>query len=176
MRRLALTPFAFTVSLFLAMAAVDRPAFAIAPCCSEQDFQGVGLADQMPTGVKIQLVEVKRISPTEVRTTWTLHNTTKTRQRLTKGGSGWSDGYHLAYDAEMLDPSTRVKYTVTKDKGGTPLAGKHPPAGPISGIVLGAGRTLTTWATFSVPAAVHAVTVELPGASQPFDNVAITAP
>ena len=172
MKRLAAIAVAAGVSLVLAVVMANQPAFAGTPCCAEEGFQGV----QVPTdGVVIQLVEIKRISPTEVRATWTLRNTTKSSQRLTKGGSGWSDGYHLAYDAELLDPSERVKYPVTKDKDGTPLAGKHPPAGPISGIVLGAGRTMTTWATFSVPATVQKVTVDLPGASMPWDNVAITS-
>ena len=176
MKRLSTTPVAIAASLFLAMVTANQPAFAVQPWCGEQAFQGVGLPDQSPSGVMIQLVEVKRISPTDVRATWTLRNTTKTKQRLTKGGSGWSDGYHLAWDAELLDPAARVKYAVVKDKEGTPLAGKHPPAGPTSGIVLGAGRTMTTWATFSVPAEMQKVTVMLPGASTPFDDVAITAP
>ena len=103
-----------------------------------------------------------------------MRNTTKAAQRLTKGGSGWSDGYHLAYDAVLHDPSTRAKYPVAMQDG-TPIAGKHPPAGPISGIVLAAGRTLTTWATFAVPAELTKVTVELPGAATPWDEVAITA-
>lgn len=172
MKPLSIPTMAAASLLALALATASQPAFAITPCCGEEAFQGVGVPAD---GVMIQLVEIKRISPTEVRATWTLHNTTKASQRLTKGGSGWSDGYHLAYDAELLDPLERVKYPVTKDKEGTPLAGKHPLAGPISGIVLGAGRTMTTWATFSVPAAVQKVTVDLPGASMPWDNVAITS-
>lgn len=167
-------PLAAGALLALALVTASPTASALTPCCTEEAFQGVGVPAD---GVVIQRVDIKRISPSEVRATRTLRNTTKASQRLTKGGSGWSDGFHLAYDAELLDPLERMKYPVTKYKEGAPLAGKHhPPAGPASDIVLGAGKTMTTWATFSVPAAVQKVTVDLPGASLPWDNVAITSP
>ena len=103
-----------------------------------------------------------------------MRNKTGKPQRLTKGGSGWSDGYHLSYDAELLEQGSRTPIPVAKDDKDTLLAAKHPPAGPISGIVLPANKTLTTWARFTVPAATSKATVTLPGASTPWDNVAIT--
>ena len=152
--------------VLLAAFACALPVSSLAanPCCAEEAFQGVGVS---PDGVVIQLVEVKRVGPDDVRVTWTLRNSTKTAQRLTKGGSGWSDGYHLSYDAELLEEGSRTPIPVAKDSKDNLLAAKHPPAGPISGIVLPASKTLTTWARFVVPAAATKVTVTLPGAATP---------
>ena len=98
-----------------------------------------------------------------------------TSSRLTKGGSGWSDGYHLAYDASLQDMAARVKFAVAKDTEGTPLAGKQPTV-PYKGIWLKAGKTMTTWAKFIVPTSTTTVDVTLPGASMPWNNVQISAP
>ena len=144
---------------------------ADAPCCSEESFDGVGVS---PDGVFIQLVAVKRIGPDDVRVSWTIRNSTAKPQRLTKGGKGWSDPFHLSYDASLLDTSSRIAFHVTKNTKGNLLAARHPTAGPTAGIVLPANKTLTTWAQFSVPASTSKVTVTLPGAPLPWDAVAIT--
>jgi len=159
------------VSGALFVAFTSLPVLATDPCCGEQEFQGVDVATE---DVVIQLVELKRVSPDEVQATWTLRNKSKQERRLTKGGSGWSDGYHLAYDASLQDMGARVKFPVAKDTGGTPLAGKHPTAGPTRGIWLKAGKTMTTWAKFLVPASTTTVNVTLPGAATPWNNVKIT--
>ena len=143
---------------------------AAQPCCGEAEFQGVDVASE---DVVIELVELKRVGPDVVQATWTLRNKSKQDQRLTKGGSGWSDGYHLAYDASLQDMSARVKFPVAKDSEGTPLAGKQPTV-PYKGIWLKAGKTTSTWAKFLVPASTTQVDVSLPGASAPWNNVAIT--
>ena len=66
MKRLTAISVAVLALLVLSLAAVSQPAFAVTPCCAEVEFQGVGV----PTnGVMIQLVEVKRVSPTDVRAT-----------------------------------------------------------------------------------------------------------
>lgn len=157
-------------SAALTAAFTSLPALASEPCCGEAEFQGVDVASD---DVVIQLVELKRVGPEEVQATWTLHNKSKQDQRLTKGGSGWSDGYHLAYDASLQDMAARVKFPVTKDSGGTPLAGKQPTV-PYKGIWLKPGKTMTTWAKFLVPASTTTVNVTLPGAAMPWNNVKIT--
>src|SRR6478672_6959311 len=62
------------------LGAASLAVFAATPCCDEEDFRGVG---QSPDGVKIQLTEVKRTSPEDIRVTWTLKNTTQKPQLLT---------------------------------------------------------------------------------------------
>lgn len=146
------------------------PGLAGTPCCTEAEFQGVGVpADD----VVIQLVELKRIGPDEVQATWTLRNNSKQEQRLTKGSGGWAEGYLLAYDATLQDMTARVLFPVAKDTGGTPLAGKHPTV-PYKGIWLKPGKTMTTWAKFLVPVSTTTVNVTLPGAAMPWNNVKIT--
>ncbi len=154
----------------LMAAAASLSASAGTPCCGEVEFQGVDVASD---DVVIQLVELKRVGPEQVQATWTLRNKSKQDQRLTKGGSGWSDGYHLAYDASLQDIGARMKFPVAKDSEGTPLAGKQPTV-PYKGIWLKAGKTTSTWAKFIVPASTTRVDVTLPGASAPWNNVAIT--
>ena len=160
-------------ALVAAIAAVlVVPVFAAGPCCDEQDFQGIG---QSPEGIKIQLVEVKRTSPKDVQVTWTLRNTTSKPQVLTKGtGAAWSDPFKLSYDANLLDPAGRLKIKVAKATGGGGLiAARHAPDHRAGGIVVGAGKTITTWAKFVVPESATRVSVDLPGATKPWENVPI---
>ena len=154
------------------LGAASLAVFAAAPCCEEEDFRGVG---QAPDGVKIQLTEVKRISPNDIRVTWTLKNTTQKAQLLTKGtGGSWSDKYKLAYDANLTDAAVRVRMKVAKDNKGHLLAAEHTPDHRAGGIVLGAGKTMTTWAKFIAPETTTAVSVDLPGATLPWENVAVS--
>jgi len=144
---------------------------AATPCCEEQDFRGVG---QSPDGVKIQLTEVKRTSPEDIRVTWTLKNTTQKPQLLTKGtGGSWGDKFKLSWDANLLDTASRLKIKVAKDTKGILIAAQHTPDHRAGGIVLGAGKTMTTWAKFIAPETTTAVAVDLPGATMPWENVAV---
>lgn len=143
-----------------------------APCCEEQEFRGVG---QNPDGVRIQLTEVKRVSPSDVRVTWTVRNTTAKPQLLTKGtGAAWADKYKLAYDANLIDTVARVRMKVAKDNKGHLIAAEHTPDHRAGGIVVGPGQTLTTWAKFIVPETARAVSVDLPGATMPWENVPVS--
>lgn len=148
-------------------------AFAAPPCCDEEDFQGVG---QNPEGVKIQLVEVKRTSPQDIRVVWSLKNTTKSPQVLTMGnGASWSDKYKLAYDAVLIDPDGRLRIKVARDDKGHLVAAEHHPDSHARGIVLGAGKSMTTWAKFIAPESTTKVSVQLPGATMPWENVEVKA-
>ncbi len=160
-----------TAFLFAGLSTLSLSLFAAPPCCDEQDFQGIG---KSPEGIKIQLVEVKRTSPRDIRVLWTLKSTSKIPQLLTDGNGGsWSDAYKLSYDANLLDAAARLKIKVAKDDKGNLVAGKHTPDLRAGGIVLGAGKTLTTWAKFIAPEKTTKVTVELPGATMPWENVAV---
>ena len=154
------------------LGAASLAVFAATPCCDEEDFRGVG---QSPDGVKIQLTEVKRTSPSDIRVTWTLKNPTQKPQLLTKGtGGAWSDKYKLAYDANLIDATGRVRMKVAKDNKGHLIAAEHTPDHRAGGIVLGAGKTMTTWAKFIAPETTSAVSVDLPGATMPWENVPVS--
>ena len=154
------------------LGAASLTVFAAAPCCEEEDFRGVG---QSPDGVKIQLTEVKRISPDDIRVTWTLKNTTQKPQLLTKGtGAAWADKYKLAYDANLIDAAARLRMKVAKDNKGHLIAAEHTPDHRAGGIVLGPGKTITTWAKFVAPENTTMVSVDLPGATMPWENVAVS--
>lgn len=141
------------------------------PCCSEQEFRGVG---QSPDGVRIQLVEVIRTSPDDIRVTWTIRNTTDKWQVLTKGNGGSSsDAYKLAWAGSLTDAAGRLLIKVAKDSQGHTLAAKHDPDLRAGGITLGPGKTLTTWAKFVAPEKVVTVSVDLPGSTMPWENVAV---
>ncbi|MDQ2979337.1 MAG: hypothetical protein M3R62_08955 [Acidobacteriota bacterium] len=159
--------YGITATLFAASVA----AFAATPCCEEQDFRGIG-AGVSPAGVKIQLTEVKRISPHDIRVTWTFKNTSKQPQILAKT-DGALDNYKLSHGANLIDAAGRVRMKVAKDTGGHILAAEHKPY-QRSLIVLDAGQTLTTWAKFVVPETTTAVSVDLPGATMPWENVAVS--
>lgn len=78
------------LSVALIAAGASLSVRAAGPCCGETEFQGVDVATE---DVVIQPVELKRVGAEEVQATWALRNRSKQDQRLTKGGSGWSDGY-----------------------------------------------------------------------------------
>ena len=138
------------------------------PCCAIMQFQTFNLDE-----VAIQLVSVKRTGPSDITVTWQVLNRSKTPQKFAKM-SGWA-GYQLVWDAEVLDLASRTRYRVASDeKTRTPVAAKYEPPRASQGLTLDAGRTLSVWAKFLVPANVTKVTVTLPGASQPWENVAIT--
>ena len=161
---------AFTLIL-AALGAIGYPALAANACCEEQEFRGVGVS---PDGVKIQLVEVKRVSPEDIRVTWALRNTSDKPQVLTLGqGASWSDKFKLAYDANLLDSGSRLKIKVAKDQKGDLVAASHQPDMRAKGIVLGPGKTLTTWAKFIAPERVKRVSVDLPGATMPWEGVEV---
>lgn len=156
----------------LLLGTASLAAFAATPCCEEQDFRGVG---KSPEGVKIQLTEVKRTSPNDIRVTWTLKNTTQKRQVLTDGNGGsTSDKYKLTGNANLIDAAGRVRMKVATDTRGNTIAAEHTPDVLAGGIVLGAGKTMTTWAKFIAPETTTAVSVDLPGATMPWENVAVS--
>jgi hypothetical protein len=125
--------------------------------------------------VKIQLTEVKRISPNDIRVVWTLKNTIDKPQILTKGNGGaWSDKFKLAYDANLTGMAARVRMKVAKDDKGNLLAAAQTPDLRAGGIVLGAGKTMTMWAKFVAPETTTSVSVDLPGATMPWENIAVS--
>jgi hypothetical protein len=153
--------------LVVALAASVGLTFAQTDAVSFQTFN--------PQDVAIQLVSVERTGPDDITVTWQILNRSKTAQQFDKMNG--VAAYQLVWDAEVIDLASRTRFKVASDpRTRTPVAAKHEPPRASQGVGLAAGRTLTTWAKFLVPANVTNVTVSLPGAAKPWENVAIGAP
>jgi hypothetical protein len=140
----------------------------IQPCCAAVTFQTFN-----PQDVAIQLVSVQRTGTDDITVTWQILNRSKTAQQFDKMNG--VAAYQLVWDAEVIDLASRTRFKVASDpKTRTPVAAKHEPPRASQGVGLQAGRTLVTWAKFLVPANVTKVTVSLPGAAKPWENVPIT--
>ena len=118
-------------------------------------------------------MSVKRTGPDDITVTWQILNRSKTPHQFDKMAG--VAAYQLVWDAEVNDLASRTRFKVASDpKTRIPVAAKHEPPRASRGVALAAGRNLVTWAKFLVPSSVSKVTVTLPGASQPWENVAIT--
>jgi hypothetical protein len=141
---------------------------SISPCCAAVTFQTFN-----PQDVAIQLVSVKRTGTDDITVTWQILNKSKMPQQFQKMAG--VAAYQLVWDTEVVDFASRTRFKVASDpKTRTPFAAKHAPARLSQGLALDAGKTLVTWAKFLVPGSVTTVTVSLPAAAQPWENVAIT--
>jgi hypothetical protein len=155
---------AYPVSAQTASARVD----SASPCCAAVNFQTFN-----PQDVAIQLVSVERTGPDDITVTWQILNRSKTAQQFDKMAG--VAAYQLVWDAEVVDLASRTRFKVASDtKTRTPFAAKHTPARASQGLGLEAGKTLVTWAKFLVPSSVNTVTVSLPGAAKPWENVPIS--
>jgi outer membrane protein OmpA-like peptidoglycan-associated protein len=75
--------------------------------------------------------------------------------------------------AYVLDPKSRTKYTVARDKSGEPLSSSTLALASQSGVALAPGHLLNAWAKFPAPPeAVQKVSVIIDGAP-PFENIEI---
>jgi hypothetical protein len=138
------------------------------PCCAVMNFQTFD-----PKDVAIQLVSVKRTGADDITVTWQIMNRSKVAQQFNKMAG--VAAYQLVWDAEVIDLASRTRFKVASDpKTRTPVAAKHEPPRASQGVALQAERNLTTWAKFLVPGNVSKVTVTLPGAAQPWENIPIT--
>jgi hypothetical protein len=151
-------------------ASLIRAQDPVAPCCAAVGFQTFDARD-----VAIQLVSVHRNGPDDVTVTWQIRNGGETARQFAKMAG--LAAYQLVWDAEITDSASRTRYKVASDaKTRIPVAAKHDPPRASQGVLLPAGKTLTTWARFRVPATVKNVAVALPGAARPWENVTIVPP
>jgi hypothetical protein len=72
-------------------------------------------------------------------------------------------------EAKLLDTENQVEYRVERPEGGEPLVSDHG-----SGLHLQPNKTAKTWMKFTAPEG-KTVTLVVPGASEPFEDVAIEA-
>ncbi|MFB3825136.1 MAG: hypothetical protein ACE15B_00155 [Bryobacteraceae bacterium] len=122
------------------------------------------------TGVKVELLEVKRDSPTVVTVRWRYRNESHEARRLTGARTGWIDPYRLSSESCLLDEVKRIKFEVARDSDGRPVASRN--GQPNQYIVIRPKQTIEVWAKYVVPESVSNVTVSLEGV-RPFDRVAI---
>jgi len=161
---LAMVVVALGISVALTLAQTDP----ISPCCAAVNFQTFN-----PQDVAIQLVSVERTGPDDITVTWQILNRSKTAQQFDKMAG--LAAFQLVWDAEVIDLASRTRFKVASDpKTRIPVAAKHEPPRASQGLALQAGRNLVTWAKFLVPANVTKVTVSLPGAAKPWENVAVS--
>jgi hypothetical protein len=72
-------------------------------------------------------------------------------------------------DAKLLDTDNQVEYRVERPGGGDALVSDHG-----SGLHLQPNKTARTWMKFTAPEG-ETVTLVVPGVSEPFEDVPITA-
>jgi hypothetical protein len=128
-------------------------------------------ADHEAGGVKVELLEVKRDSPTVVTARWRYRNESNASKQLTSQRTGWADPYRLSLESYLLDEVKRIKFEVSRDSDRRPVASRN--GQPNQYIVIRPKQTIEVWAKYIVPESVNSVTVSIEGVRL-FDNIAIT--
>jgi hypothetical protein len=127
-------------------------------------------ADHEAGGVKVELLEVRRDSPTVVTARWRYRNETNEPKRLTSQRTGWIDPYRLSSESYLLDEVKQIKFEVSRDTDRRPVASRN--GQPNQYIVIRPKQTIEAWAKYIVPESVNTVTVSIEGV-RPFDKIAI---
>jgi hypothetical protein len=128
---------------------------------------------QTVNGVKVELVEVKRDSPSQITIRWRYHNDTEETRRLTSETSGALDPYRLALNSYVVDDQSQTKYPVAHDSHNDPVSSKN--GRPNEFITIYPKATIQTWAKFPVPESVSTVTVVIEGVP-PFTRILVPHP
>jgi hypothetical protein len=114
-------------------------------------------------GVEILLTDLKRSSGDLVTATCLYCNGSSTQVDLAADMRARSQG-----KAKLLDTENQIEYQV-EQPGGQPLVSDHGP-----GLKLKPNQSVKTWMKFTAPEG-KTVTLVVPGASEPFEDVAIEA-
>jgi hypothetical protein len=128
-------------------------------------------ADHEVGGVKVELLEVKRDSPTVVTVRWRYRNETSEPKQLTKQRTGTIDAYRLSLNSYLLDEVKRITYPVSRDSDREPVASRNGETNKY--IVIAPKATINVWAKYIVPEATKKVTVAIEGVT-PFSGIDIT--
>jgi hypothetical protein len=127
-------------------------------------------AEHEAGGVQVDLLEVKRDSPTVVTVRWRYRNETAEPKQLTKQRTGSVDAYRLSLNSYLLDEDKRIKYPVSRDTTREPVASRN--GEPNKYIVIAPKATINVWAKYIVPESTTKVTVAIEGVS-PFSGISI---
>jgi hypothetical protein len=123
------------------------------------------------SGVKVELLEVKRDSPTVVTARWRYRNETGQPKQLSHERTGWYDPYRLSSESYLLDEVKQVKFPVSRDTDRRPVASRN--GQPNEFITIRPKQTIEVWAKYIVPESVDNVTVSIDGV-RPFGKIAIS--
>jgi len=121
-------------------------------------------------GVTVELVEIRRDSPSAVTARWRYRNESDEPKRLTAERTGWIDPYRLSLESYLLDEGKRIKFEVARDSEGRPVASRN--GQPNQYIVIRPKQTIEVWAKYMVPESVRSVTVSIEGVP-PFARIPI---
>ncbi len=132
--------------------------------------QAIASAHHEVGGVTVELLEIKRDSPTVVTARWRYRNESGEPKRLTGERTGWIDPYRLSWESYLLDEGKRIKFPVARDSDGRPVASRN--GQPNRYIVIRPEQTIEVWAKYLVPESVQSVTVSIEGVP-PFARIAI---
>lgn len=138
---------------------------------ADQAEKMLATAEHEAEGVKVDLLEVKRDSPTVVTVRWRYRNETSEPKRLTNKRSGWYDPYRLSSESYLLDEVKQIKFDVSKDSDRRPVASRN--GQPNAYIVVRPKGKIEVWAKYIVPESVTTVTVSIQGV-RPLSGIAIT--
>lgn len=133
---------------------------------------GLGTTDHEISGIQVTLLELKRSPGDTITARWRYSNSNPKKTQLTKG-TGWTDGWKLAWDSYLIDAANKKKYLLLMDSEGKPIAAKH--AGSAGGSInIEPGQSITTWAKYPAPpAGVKKISLYITGAP-PFEDVLIS--
>ena len=121
-------------------------------------------------GVKVELLSVKRDSPTVITVRWRYRNETDEVKQLTRERTGSIDTYRLSLDSYLLDDIKRIKYPVSRDPDNHPVASRN---GETNKYIFIAGKaTINVWAKYIIPETVGKVAVCIDGVP-PFEHIDI---
>jgi hypothetical protein len=147
------------------------------PCCAlTTDVGGAGKAlgvrKYKEADVTVILTELKRTAGDTLTARWQYCNGgAKAVQFPAEGCVGMGCTHTPAYGMNLLDGATRQKHQMLKDDRGHLVADLYP-AGKL---VVGPNAIFGTWAKFNAPpASSTVVTVIIPGANEPFEDMPIT--
>ncbi len=135
---------------------------AMLPAIAYQSRQAdkiLAFANHEAGGVKVELLEVKRDSPTVVTTRWRYGNETSEPKQLTNLRTGWMDPYRLSSESYLLDEAKWIKYEVSRDTDRRPVASRN--GQPNQYIAIRPKQTIEVWAKYIVPESVDSVTVSI---------------
>lgn len=124
-------------------------------------------------GVKVELMELRRDSPTVVIARWRYKNETGETRRLSSESTGPIDPYRLALNSYLIDEQTQARYPVARDGRNDPVASRN--GRPNEFITIYPKATIQVWARYPVPESVNSVTVAIEGVP-PFPGIAIAKP
>lgn len=135
-----------------------------------QPSTGVLASGDHESGVKVELLEITRDSPSVVTVRWRYRNDSDAAKQLTKLRTGGIDPYRLAVDTYLLDEAKKIKFPVSRDNENHPVASRN--GTPNQYITIKPHSTIEAWGKYFVPNTTETVTVAVDGVA-PFSGIKV---